>query len=259
MMLVKLGGSVITDKTRYRTFREEAVGRLAREIASSGEDLIIVHGAGSFGHVLAAKHGLQHGFSSDEQIPGAAKVMEDVRELNLEMIRTLNSGGVPCASIPPSATVELRGGRLEGMDTRPYRSFLGLGITPVTFGDVAPDKERGFGICSGDQLMERLAEEFRPDRVIFCADVDGVFTADPNCDPSATLMETVDRATLDALPRSQRCVDVTGSIFAKLETMMRIASWGGDAVVINGHAPGRLEAALRGEKVIGSKVVGERR
>lgn len=255
-MLVKLGGSVITDKTRYRTFREDVLGRLVGEIASAGREVILVHGAGSFGHVVAAQHQLQHGYRDDSQIAGAAKVMEDVRELDLNVIRVLNAGGVPSVSLPPSAVALLKGGKLEDLDVAAFRRYLELGMCPVTFGDVALDRERRFGICSGDQLMERLAREFRPERVIFCADVDGVYTADPAGDPDATLIGTVDRRTLDALPRTQRCADVTGSIFGKLETMMRIAAWGGDAIVLNGHAPGRLEAALKGETVIGSKVVG---
>lgn len=257
MMLVKLGGSVITDKTRYLTFRVDVLTRLVKEIVSAGQDVVLIHGAGSFGHVLASKHRIQDGYTNDSQVPAAAKVMEDVRDLNLRVMRVLNEGGLPSASLPPSAVATLKSGKLDVLDVNLFRRYLEVGISPVTFGDVALDSERRFGICSGDQLMERLAREFRPERVIFVSDIDGVFTADPASDPDARLMETVDRATLDSLPRTQRCADVTGSIFGKIETMLRIASWGGDAVVLNGHAPGRLEAALRGEAVKGTRVRGD--
>jgi isopentenyl phosphate kinase len=257
MMLVKLGGSVITDKMAYRTLREDTLRRLAGEIAESGERVIIVHGAGSFGHVVAAQHQLQNGYRDETQIAGMARVMEDVRALNLAVISALDAAGVPSVSLPPSAVAELSAGKLARLELQTFRRYLDLGIAPITFGDVALDRERRFGICSGDQLMEALAREFTPERIIFCADVDGVFTSDPAFDPGAKLIEVVDRRVLDALPRTQRCADVTGSIFAKIETMIRITSHGGDAVVINGHRPGRLAAALRGEKVIGSKVVGD--
>ncbi len=257
MMLVKLGGSVITDKTCYLTFRADVLARLVREIVSSGQDVIIVHGAGSFGHVLASEHRIQDGYANDSQVPAAAKIMEDVRDLNLRVIRVLNEGGLPSASLPPSAVATLKNGKLDELDVDLFRRYLKAGISPVTFGDVALDSERRFGICSGDQLMERLSKEFRPERVVFVSDIDGVFTADPATDPGATLMEAVDRKTLDSLPRTQRCADVTGSIFGKIETMLRIASWGGDAVVLNGQVPGRLEAALRGEAVKGTRVGGK--
>lgn len=257
MMLVKLGGSVITDKMSYRTLRDEAVRRLAREIADSKQEVMIVHGAGSFGHVIAAEHQLQKGYRNDSQIPGMARVMEDVRTLNLAVIAALDDAGVPSVSLPPSAVTELSNGKLTSIDLSIFRRYLDLGIAPVTFGDVALDRERRFGICSGDQLMEALAKAFSPERIIFCADVDGVFTEDPSVDPEAKLIEIVDRPALDALPRTQRCADVTGSIFAKIETMLRITSYGGEAMVINGLRPGRLASALRGERVIGSKVVGD--
>ena len=256
MMLVKLGGSVITEKGSYRTLRADALSRLAQEIKASGAAVMIVHGAGSYGHIVAARHQLQKGYSNPSQIKGAAQVMEDVRALNLEVVSRLNRAGVASVSLPPSAVAELSGGALSGLDLDRFGRYNDLGIVPVTFGDVALDSKRKFGICSGDQLMESLAERFRPERIIFVTDVDGVFTADPHSDPRASLIENVDRAALDALPRSQRNADVTGSIFGKIEVMMRIASHGGDAVAINGLAPGRLEAALRGQRVIGSKVVG---
>ena len=49
MILIKFGGSVITDKAEYRKFNKETVARLADEIKRSGQEVIIVHGAGSFG------------------------------------------------------------------------------------------------------------------------------------------------------------------------------------------------------------------
>jgi isopentenyl phosphate kinase len=104
--------------------------------------------------------------------------------------------------------------------------------------------------------MYLLAKEFRPERIVFCADVDGIFTSDPSLDPGARLMERVDRSALEALPRTSKVADVTGSIYAKVEFMLRLAELGQDTMVINGRAPGRLGAALRGEKVKGSAVIG---
>jgi isopentenyl phosphate kinase len=256
MLLVKLGGSVITDKMGYRVMREEALFRLAGEIAGCGSEVIVVHGAGSFGHVIAAEHGLQHGFVERSQLMGAAQVMEDVRTLNLAVISALNRSGMPAVSLPPSAMADLSDGKLERLDLSMFARYLDLGIVPVTFGDVALDFKRGFGICSGDQLMETLAREFAPERIIFCTDVNGVYTSDPNQDPHARMLDHVDQTTLDSLPRTQRCADVTGSIYSKIETMLRITSHGGGSTVINGSVPGRLAAALKGEEVIGTRVGG---
>ncbi len=95
MMLVKLGGSVITDKSMYMTFREDTMVRLAREIKNANEPVVLVHGAGSFGHVVASEHQLQHGFKEKSQIAGLAQVLADVRELDLKVLRALDAENVP--------------------------------------------------------------------------------------------------------------------------------------------------------------------
>lgn len=253
-----MGGSVITDKCRYRTFNEETVRRLAKEIVASGERIVLVHGAGSYGHVIAKKYQLQHGRTSEEQNKGVAQVSWDVRELDTLILAALVSEGLDAVSIVPGSSCMLKDGRLDDMDVSKFRQFFELGITPVTFGDVALDSVRGFGICSGDQLMMRLAEELRPDRVIFVTDVDGVFTGDPHDDPDARLIEHLDRSSLDRLPRSERCDDVTGSIFAKIEYMLQISRSSRECMIINGNVPGRLRSALQGEAgLCCSRVEGE--
>jgi len=255
MILVKLGGSVITDKGRYCTFDPDTTGRLAEEIASAGQEVILVHGAGSFGHMLAKEHRLHLGISDVSQLLGASKVMSDVRELDLEVCRRMSAKGLPVVPLPPSTCAVMKDGALRHLDLDAFKAYLELGMVPVTFGDVVRDEVKGLSICSGDQLMAALAGEFRPSKVIFVTDVDGVFTADPTKDPDARLIRTVDEKVLDALPRTERNVDVTGSIFAKIRYMIEMASLTGECLVLNGKVPGRLEAAIRGEDVIASKVV----
>jgi isopentenyl phosphate kinase len=258
VVLIKLGGSVITDKSRYRSFNRESSDRLAREIASSGKQVILVHGAGSFGHVLASEYQLQKGYLEDSQRMGVAKVQRDVRDLNREVMFSLDRAGMPSTSIPPGACALMESGKLRRLEMDLFHRYLDLGITPVTFGDVVLDSQRRFGICSGDQLMHLLAREFRPELIVFCADVDGIFTADPNLDKEAKLIQEVDRSTLGSIPRTSRVTDVTGSIYGKLESMLEIAELGKGTMVINGLVPGRLTSALKGEKVKGSLVVGGR-
>lgn len=256
MILVKLGGSVITDKSQLRTFRKENVSRLAGEIARAGKQVILVHGAGSYGHVLAERYQLQHGFLDNRQMAGLGRVMQDVRELNFKVMRELTAKGIGAVSIPPSVTVLLKDGEIVHLELQTFEKYLDFGLTPVTFGDVALDQSRRFGICSGDQLMEKLAEHFNPESVIFCTDVDGVFSSDPNHDPKARLIEEVDESILGLLPRQSKYVDVTGSIHGKIERMLKMSSNCSTCIVLNGNVKGRLEAALRGKKVKGSRVIG---
>ncbi|HEY3420075.1 MAG TPA: isopentenyl phosphate kinase [Methanomassiliicoccales archaeon] len=257
MILVKLGGSVITDKTTYRTFREGTVRRLAREMMATDEERIVVHGAGSYGHIYAKEYALQSGLHERRQVEGVAKVMHDVRELDNLVVGAFNDEGMWSAAIPPGSSAIMKNGTLSKLDLWPFERFLKIGMTPVTFGDVALDDDKGVSICSGDQLMMRLAERFRPRKVIFCADVDGLYTADPNCDPNATLIEKVDRDTLATIPRTERCIDVTGSIYAKIEYMLQIARNAGKCEIINGNAEGRLADVMADRRAVSSRIIGE--
>lgn len=217
---------------------------------------MIVHGAGSFGHVVAKKYALQNGKVSDDQIKGVSQVTWDVRELDLMVIKAISDEGMDAVSIVPGSSAKLNDGELRSLDVSKFNDFFALGMTPVTYGDVVLDSARGFGICSGDQLIARLAEEFRPEKVIFVTDVDGVFTCDPRIDKDAKLIKEIDGDTLGTLPRSEWCDDVTGSIFSKIEYMISIASMTKEVMIINGNVPGRLKAALTGEDLVCSRVKG---
>src|SRR5438874_9113325 len=100
MRIVKLGGSVLTDKSSYRTARSDVISRLARELAGY-PDLVVVHGAGSFGHVLAKERRLAEGGGAPMDV---ARLRADVRDLQQTLVRALHEAGVPAAA---SATSDL--------------------------------------------------------------------------------------------------------------------------------------------------------
>jgi len=256
MIVVKLGGSVITDKSKLRTFRRATCARLGRELASAQEQMIVVHGAGSFGHIEAKRHELHKGYKRSSQIEHVAAVQRDVRELNLKVLGTLIDKGVRAVSVPPATSAKFTDGRISEFDPAPFITLLDLRLTPVSFGDVVPDRTMGFSICSGDLIIEAIASEFEPRLVVFCADVDGVFDSDPKVDKGAMLLSTVDRKTASGLRASaSRRPDVTGSIHGKLERMLAIAQHCEKCMIVNGNVPGRLQRALSGREVVSTVVV----
>ncbi len=253
MILVKLGGSVITDKSQYQALHEEVLVRLCKEISDSGKDVVVVHGAGSFGHIVAHDNRLADGFKYESQINALATVSRDVRQLNLMVIDAMISAGISPVSLPPSACVVMRDKEIVEIDFDRIRSYLEMGISPVMFGDVALDELQGFSICSGDQIMEALARELVPERVIFVSDVDGIMDREPS-EPGAKLVDCIGPSDLDNMSFHVRVKDVTGGIKKKLSAMMKMAGPDGACMIINGRVPGRLEAALRGDEVVGTKV-----
>ena len=255
MHLVKLGGSVITDKTRVTTLRPAPLRRLAAEIAKAGRETIVVHGAGSFGHVKAAKHRLHEGYLEDDQLAAVSEVQRDMRQLNLAVVDALRKEGLKPVSLPPSAIARLDDGALRQIDLDIFRRYTDLGFMPVTFGDVVLDSRRWFAICSGDLLMLTLAQAFRPESVVFVADVDGVYTKDPKVFREARLLREIDAAKLSAVDiTAPRANDVTGGLAGKLERMLAVAAHTDRCLLVNGLKRGRLLAAIRGQPVVGTRV-----
>ena len=254
MILIKLGGSVITDKSEYKKFNREQTTRLCAEMAASGRGLIMVHGAGSYGHVLAKQYQLQQGLQDFRQVPAAAQVQHDVRELSLQVTEEMIKVGIPAVSVPPGSCFVMDNGRLLVKDPESIKALAHIGIMPVLFGDVVADRSKGFGICSGDQAMEALARIFRPDKVIFVSDVDGLYTADPKKDPNAKLIPEVSGDMLDKLDSELTVADVTGGIRGKVEEMLNICGNDGECILVNGTVPGRLLALLKDEDVPCTKV-----
>lgn len=250
---MKLGGSVITDKSRYATPRLEDLVRLAQEIAASGERVVVVHGAGSYGHVLAKEHGLAKGDDgSAAQRVAFGRVLADVRELQGLVVRALCDAGL--AAVPHSTfdLARLTAGELATFAYAPVHDTLASGFTPVLGGDGALDAARGFGICSGDVLMAELARAVRPSRAIFVTDVDGIYDRDPS-EAGARLLPRIDLRT-DVRTTESRVPDITGAMMGKLKRAREVARAGVPVHVVNGRAPGRLAAALVGGAVTGTVV-----
>ena len=249
MILIKLGGSVITDKSRYRAFNKDRVASLCKEIVQSGKSAMIVHGAGSFGHMIAKQYGLQNGLVDFRQVIAVAQVQSDVRDLSNMVVKELIACGIPAVSVPPGSCFVMDDGELMVENDEPLRALAHIGIIPVMFGDVVMDRKKGFGICSGDQAMEVMARLFKPEKVIFVSDIDGLYTADPKTDPDAELIPEVTSKDLAEIPPEHTLDDVTGGVIAKAEAMMRMCDEGRDCLLINGTVPGRLLAAMKGEDV----------
>ncbi len=249
MILIKLGGSVITDKSQYKKFDKEQAARLCKEIAESGRSTIIVHGAGSFGHVLAKRYAIQNGLQDFAQVMPAAMVHHDAMELGSLLTAELMAIGIPAASVSPGTCFIMEDGELVAENLEPIRRMSHLGIMPVLFGDVVMDRKRGFGIVSGDQIMELMADIYKPERVVFVSDIDGLYDRNPKLHDDAELITEVTEETLRQVESTDAVDDVTGGVRNKMESMLRMCTSDRDCVLVNGTVPGRLLSLLKGEEV----------
>lgn len=258
MFIIKFGGSVITDKAKECCFKQDVVDRLATELKHANKQVVLVHGAGSFGHMLAKRYHLNEGYKEKKQLQGFVLTHAMVQQLNSLILTSLHKKGLAAVSIPPHAMFTLDNHEPSHVDVSIFKAYLKQGFMPVTFGDVALDKSLGFSICSGDLLMQVLAAELKPEKVIFVLDEDGLYTANPKSDPKATFIETATFKDVAHLTtRSNTHPDVTGGMEGKLETITQIVRGGVDTVLLNGNVHNRLYDTLMGKKTRNTLIRGE--
>jgi isopentenyl phosphate kinase len=254
-VIVKLGGSVITRKREVEHLRPKLLRRLAEELGECPEvPLVVLHGAGSFGHPAAQKFGLarapEPGTPPGRRARGASIVGAEVRRLHLAVLRELVRAGVSPGSIPPATHAMNRAGRLQTFDPTPFRTVRDSGLTPVSFGDVVPDRAWGWSILSADTLAVSLAAALGAKRVLFVSDVPGVL--EPRTRGRPVVIPEITDPVVEGLRPGGGAPDVTGGIRGKAEAMLAIARLGADAGLISGLKDGELSRAVRGESVYGS-------
>jgi len=252
MFLIKLGGSVITEKALEKpSFKKKLVNDIVLTISKAKKDVIIVHGAGSFGHVLAKKYDLINGCSSSIQKQGFAETQGLVQQLNSFVLNSFHENDLPAVSIPPHATVKLKNKLLHSINTEIFREYHDAGFIPITYGDVVLDADLGCSICSGDLLVQALAQTFKPEAVLFLMDEDGLFTANPKKDKHARFIDSIHVDTLDTLATGlDDHADVTKGMEGKIQMIHQIVNNGSNTILLNGNKPDRLYDVLQGTKTI---------
>ena len=255
VVIVKLGGSVITRKREVEKVRPKVLARLAREVADIHDRrVVLLHGAGSFGHPGAKRFGLaappSEGTTGLERVRGAAVVASEVRRLHLAVLRELVHAGASPVSVPMATHARNRAGELVHLDPAPVREALEGGFLPVSFGDVVPDEAWGSSILSADTIAVALAPELEAERVVFVSDVEGILERPRVGRPS--VLSDVTEAALEGLRGAATGDDVTGGIFGKARAMIAIAAAGADAGLISGLSDGAVSRAVRGNTEFGS-------
>jgi isopentenyl phosphate kinase len=259
LISLKLGGSVITDKDSYLKADIPTIRRLAAEIArSQPQRLLIVHGAGSFGHPLAKKYGIIDGFKIERQLLGFCKIRMAMIELNRLVVDALLEEEVPAVPVFPCSYVTTRNGRIETIDLTPILGLLGLGFVPVTCGDVVYDSDIGFTVLSGDQLISHLSIVLNASRIVLGVDVDGIFSSNPKTNPDAKLLDHLSLVEVKNLISSlgkSTSTDVTGGMFGKINELITAVENGIEVIVMNASKPGRMQEVLGGRNFVGTKIV----
>ncbi len=261
LYIIKLGGSVITEKEGNRfEVKREVIARIALEIKKAVEEngfsLIVVHGAGPFGHTNVVEYDLNDGVHTERQEEGLAKTIKDCNFLDSVVVEELQKAGIKASGFDPNKIVEQDKRKIVDFDTSGVEEALGKGETPVLYGQMVPDKTLNASVMSGDAAIAFLAREFGAKKVLLGTDVAGIYTADPKKNPNAERIEVIDESNFDVILEKvaeASTVDVTQGMKGKL-TKLKDQLQGTTAVIFDANKEGEFYRALKGEKVEGTEV-----
>jgi isopentenyl phosphate kinase len=258
-IILKLGGSAITDKTAEASPNTQIINRLAEEIKRADLDnLIVVHGGGSFGHPTAAKYGIKDGYKEDPtQKFGFAETHHMMTVLNGLVMDALIWHEVPAISVAPSCCIVTENGKVKTFDETALKAMSKLVFTPVMYGDAVMDEKLGFTILSGDQLVAYLALKYNAEKIVIGVDTDGIFEADPKTNPDAKPIKHLNLAELKTLqPKLGKAqgTDVTGGMAGKIAELIPAVE-AGIPVTVTGATKGlSIYRALTDQSVLGTVI-----
>jgi isopentenyl phosphate kinase len=259
LQLLKLGGSLITDKTKPGTVRAEVLARLAGEIADVWREgdlqLILGHGSGSFGHVPAKKYGTRQGVRTPEQWRGFAEVWREADLLNRLVVDALIGAGLPAIRFAVSGAAVARAGQVAAWDLAPLRAALDAGLLPVVYGDVVFDQAWGGTILSTEDIFNLLAQELNPAQVLNAGIEEGVWADYPACTRLIPEITPANFAEVAPTLGGSSATDVTGGMASKVREMLELAEAvpGLEGWIFCGAVPRRVAEALRG-KTVGTRI-----
>ena len=254
MVLLKLGGSLITDKRSPQTAREEVLLRIAEEVRVALTEvpelkMVLGHGSGSFGHPTASRYGVHKGLAGSDDWSGYSQTAVVAGRLNRLVTDAFLASGISVVPLQPSASARCRDGELVHLDAAPIEECLRRSLVPVVYGDVSFDTVRGSAIVSTEQIFAYLAPLLAPSRVILAGHVDGVFTADPLREGGTRLLDEIRVSSLpevESMLTGSRDTDVTGGMLAKVKTMCELIEAQPNLTVriISGEREGLIRRAL---------------
>lgn len=256
-LVLKLGGSLVTDKSRPYCLRAgvlKAVSKEIKECLDLGlvQRLAIVHGVGSYGHPPVIQYKLHKGFVDPGQLLPISCTQSKVNELRGLITAELQGQGIPVNLFHTSSIAISERGKMIDMDLRAVKGFMDIGMVPVLGGDMVYDLDMGFSVGSGDQVAAILARELGATDLVLATDVAGVFNADPKANADAQLLKELSLSDLRAVDFSLGDGrDASGTMRGKLSALAVLEPELREGLklnIVSMMRPGRLKALLQGDE-----------
>jgi len=242
MILIKLGGSIITQKQKPLTAKIATTKLIASQLRKIKEPFMVVHGGGSFGHYWSVKYDM-HSRPDRYDTRGVAVVKNSMVQLNKLVLDSFLESKLNPYCLPPTDFISEDKPIIKKVLEIP--KIAKTGLVPVSYGDVMWFGKNKFYILSGDRIMGILAKILRPRLAIFVTNVDGVYT---NMKTKTLIPEIKKEVPVV----SDVKMDVTGGMNRKIKEATNIAKNGIRVFFVNGNKPERIVNAINGKKFEGT-------
>ncbi|MEK7664956.1 MAG: isopentenyl phosphate kinase [Patescibacteria group bacterium] len=258
---MKLGGSIITKKNSGRPqIKKTVVKQLAKELKLftgrfPKNKLILLHGAGSFGHPLVYKHKLLEMPLAGTQLLAFSEIIRSMRHMANLLTDIFRSAKLPILPIQTSAILNQNKNKLSISNAQQLKQVLSAGFIPLLGGDMGLTKKNKTIVVSADKLAVLLTETFSISEIVFATDVDGVFEEFPppnNIQPFSLLYRKNLKRMLKKMSKQKNQYDVTGGMAGKLQTLLDLKEK--KVIIFNGLKSGNLIKALM-NKPVGTRII----
>ncbi|MHA2182747.1 MAG: isopentenyl phosphate kinase [Promethearchaeota archaeon] len=263
VILLKLGGGLLTDKEKPLSIREDIVKSTIDQIINANAKVILIHGGGSFGHPLAKKYDIINGLNTSvpNQILGLTETHQAMVKFNSFLVNLFLEKNYPALSIQPSSIFINDSGNILIKSIDMIEIMLDLNILPILYGDIIFDKEGSFSIISGDQIIFKLCEKlmnYRILKVIFAIESDGIFVNyQDSKNTDIKLVHEIHSSDLDLLDLADlgKKIDVTGGIKGKIESIKNISNFNIPVQILNGLKEDYIFKSLKNKEVICTNII----
>lgn len=244
LILIKLGGSLITDKAKINVARHKVIENLVKQIKEMVENnndlsLIIATGAGGFGHPVAKKY-------ENNLEKGLPFIKKAVKQINQIVVDSLNREGIKSVSMEPSKVAKYESRKMISLSHGSIVSLLEKNIVPVFHADLVNDKKLGTSILSMDRFTVDIAIDLKNsgyavEKVIFCGTTDGVL------DNNGKTIEKINKENYFKIKSyfyDNKVADTSGGMRGKVEECLRLIDEKILCVMINGKKIAKLGGTL---------------
>ena len=242
MILIKLGGSIITNKKKPLSARRKTIDNILKQIRKIKEPIIIVHGGGSYGHYWSIRYNM-HTKPARYDLKGVSVVKNSMVELNKIILDATVKNRLNPYCLPP--TDFMKGNSSIKSKILAINDMAKSGLVPITYGDALWYGQRKSYILSGDVIMTTLARILKPRLCIFVLNVDGVYS---NMKSKKLIYDFKKEKPVITTNK----MDVTGGITRKITEASKISRSGLKVFFVNGNKPQRITDAVYGKKFEGT-------